>query len=589
MPSVLVHLLLAVFLCGAAPSWATSPVPDESIVLDSGTPSFQIRANLSTWIDPTSDTKIANVVGEPGHFKSGPALTRHPIAAFDTLWIKLRVVRTPGTPSNWTLNIPLPSVDSVSLYQQDANGHWTAQNAGDTLAQPQWHMRGLYADFDVNLSDTEPHDLYLQVRNFKNLSIPIRMATAQARESERLRELVAQGVVLGALLSMVLLSSMRYLEHRNAIDGWAVGYAVMVTAALAQVGGVLNALMWGNLPEIGNYANGVLPVVAVGCSLIFIGNLSALSAHHPFNRFLASVGWGSIASVLTYAVFDRYIAEWICSIVLLLALGVGMVATLLNWRGGSTIGRWLITAMLPQFVGVIYMFAETIGWVPPVWEARYVTSLCVAFSVPTLVFALSHITHDRKELVMRARHLPTQDALTGLLIPDVFQTHLDDAVQRAIESREPVGLVMVRVINHDYIRQTYGDATGEHCLLRAVIKLQRVLRDADPAGRVGTADFAMLLNGITTREALTERMVTLIASGLIPLPNLVPEVTLQFQAACVLLQENPVPADRVLEDLQDLLAGMSPRTRRPIRFLEALPTEATEVTDEEVAKAGIPV
>jgi hypothetical protein len=72
-------------------------------------------------------------------------------------------------------------------------------------------------------------------------------------------------------------------------------------------------------------------------------------------------------------------------------------------------------------------------------------------------------------------------------------------------------------------------------------------------------------------------MVKLIASGLIPLPGLVPEVTLHFQAACVLLHENPVPAERVLDDLRELLAGMSSQTRRPIRFLEALPTEASEL------------
>ncbi len=54
-----------------------------------------------------------------------------------------------------------------------------------------------------------------------------------------------------------------------------------------------------------------------------------------------------------------------------------------------------------------------------------------------------------------------------------------------------------------------------------------------------------------------------------------PEVTLHFQAACVLLHENPVPPERVLDDLRELLADMSPNTRRPIRFLEAAPTQAS--------------
>ena len=107
-----------------------------------------------------------------------------------------------------------------------------------------------------------------------------------------------------------------------------------------------------------------------------------------------------------------------------------------------------------------------------------------------------------------------------------------------------------------------------------MIKLQRVLRDVDPAGRVGTASFALLLEGISTRQKLTERMVQLIASGLIPLPGLTPPVTLQFHVASVLLHENPVPPETALDHLDEVLDAMSPQTRRPIRFLEPVPTQA---------------
>jgi GGDEF domain-containing protein len=175
---------------------------------------------------------------------------------------------------------------------------------------------------------------------------------------------------------------------------------------------------------------------------------------------------------------------------------------------------------------------------------------------------------------VRADQLPTQDALTGLLTEDVFMTHLDNALDRSISTREPIALVVVKVINHEHIRQSMGDTVAEQCLLRAVVKLHRILRDVDPAGRIDTACFALLLEGVATREALTERMVQLIASGLIPLPGLKPQVTLQFQAACVLLHENPVPRDSALPELKTLLLGMSSHTRRPIRFLEAIPTEA---------------
>lgn len=576
MPSLLARLVLTVLCLFSAPMWAANAASSDDVVLDDNTPALQIGTDVRSWIDEGSHATIELVAGGSVNFKSGPALDHYPLNKYDTLWIKLRVKRAPGSKAAWTLNVPLPFVDFVALYQANASGRWSEQQAGDSLGQSDWRRQGLYPDFDLDLSGNAPHEVYLKVRNFKQLGLPIRLSTVQQREQQRQLELLALGLMLGALLSLAALSLLRYLEHRKAIDGWASLFGLLIAATIGQITGVMNAFVWAPVPEIGNAASSVMPVVAVGSALLFVRNVFALHVHYRrFDRFLSSAGWGTVASVLVFAVADRFVADRVCTMVMLLATVVGMVATFLSWRDGSAVGRWLMVALLPQFIAMTYMLGEAMGLVPILWELRYLTSMGVAVTVPVLLYALSQLTHDRKELVVRANHLPTQDALTGLLTPTVFQTHLQDAVQRAIDHREPLALVMVRVTNYDHIRQTYSDTTGEQCLLRAVVKLQRILRDVDPAGRVGTAEFALLMEGVTTRQALTERMVKLIASGLIPLPGLVPEVTLHFQAACVLLHENPVPPERVLDDLRDLLAGMSSHTRRPVRFLEALPTEAS--------------
>jgi diguanylate cyclase (GGDEF)-like protein len=578
MPSLLGRLLLTILCLWGSPAWPSQPLPDEAIVLDDNAPAFQVRTDVKSWIDEGSHASIALVAGGTANFKSGHAEDSFPLNKFDSLWVKLRVKRPLGSTAQWTLNVPLPFVDFVTLYQADETGQWVAQRAGDSVSQSEWPRQGLYPDFELKLADNAPKDLYLNIRNFKQLGIPIRLATAPHREKQRQMELLSMGLMLGALLSLAILSLLRFLEHRKAIDGWAALFGLLIATTIGQINGVLNAFVLAPLPEIGNYASSVLPVITIGCALLFVRNVFALHVHyHRFDRFLSSVGWGTVVSVFVYALADRFIADRVCTMVMIFATLIGMVATFLSWRDGSVVGRWLMFALLPQFIAILYMVAESAGIVPNLWQMRYLTSLGVAISVPVLLYALSQLTHDRKELVVRANHLPTQDALTGLLTPEVFQTHLDTAVQRAIDHREPLALVMVRVTNHEHIRQAYSDTTAEQCLLRAVVKLQRILRDVDPAGRVGTAEFGLLMEGVATRQSLTERMVKLIGSGLIPLPGLVPEVTLHFHAACVMLHENPVPPERVLDDLRDLLAGMSPHTRRPIRFLEALPTEASQM------------
>ncbi|MEP6791624.1 MAG: hypothetical protein ABI907_09650, partial [Ramlibacter sp.] len=68
--------------------------------------------------------------------------------------------------------------------------------------------------------------------------------------------------------------------------------------------------------------------------------------------------------------------------------------------------------------------------------------------------------------------------------------------------------------------------------------------------------------------AVTDRAARLIAAGLMPLKGLKPDVTLQFHTAAVLLGERMMEAPDLVDALAALLASMSSRTRRPIRFLE---------------------
>jgi len=67
-------------------------------------------------------------------------------------------------------------------------------------------------------------------------------------------------------------------------------------------------------------------------------------------------------------------------------------------------------------------------------------------------------------------------------------------------------------------------------------------------------------------------MVRLVASGLIPLPGLRPEVTLQFHISCALLTEVVADKRTVLQELQDVLHGMLPLHPSPHSLPGAAPT-----------------
>jgi GGDEF domain-containing protein len=140
-------------------------------------------------------------------------------------------------------------------------------------------------------------------------------------------------------------------------------------------------------------------------------------------------------------------------------------------------------------------------------------------------------------------------------------------VARHRRDGESAAIVYIDLVNHGRIREAFGGAAAEQSLLRSVIKLRRLLRDVDTVSRVGEARFGVILEGASSRASVTERAARLIAAGLMPLPGLKPDVTLQFHIAALLLNERALEADAVQAALSAQLARMSPRTRRPIRFI----------------------
>jgi hypothetical protein len=97
-----------------------------------------------------------------------------------------------------------------------------------------------------------------------------------------------------------------------------------------------------------------------------------------------------------------------------------------------------------------------------------------------------------------------------------------------------------------------------------------VLGNIDTLARVGTSQFGLILEGATSRDRITEMGARIVAQGLMPLPGLVPSVTLQFHLVAVRLSELPAGEVDVKSELTHLMSSMSRRTRRPIRFLEGI-------------------
>jgi GGDEF domain-containing protein len=231
-------------------------------------------------------------------------------------------------------------------------------------------------------------------------------------------------------------------------------------------------------------------------------------------------------------------------------------------------------AYLPLALAVLAAVMRAIGWIPISWIVQYGVVIAMLIEVPMLMVALNIRSRERHAAQTREEALPTQDALTGLLTEHLFQDRLQQAVARSRRYGEDAAVVVVSLVNHRQITAIHGSTMTEQSLLRSVIMLRRLLRDVDTAARIGPSQFGLILEGVKSRDQVTQLGARLISLGLMPLKGFTPEVTLQFQFAGVLLREFTEDVTVLQPRLLDLLTGISPRSRRPIRFLQPTPTDA---------------
>jgi two-component system, sensor histidine kinase LadS len=556
---------------GAAAATALDSSALPSIQLDAQGKPRSVAAQAAWWLDSAGLASINDITATPtaAQFSQSSGETMYRLRPTQRLWVRLELNRPADVSNGWKLWVPVPLVDVVTLYEQRGGpaSAWTQSSAGDTIAVSQWPEYGRYPRFHLNLP-LGKSVVYLQIQGSTPITVPLLLATeSEAQQVDHLAYL-GLGVVTGGLLLLVALCLVMSYTYRDRLYFIYSFYAMLMILAVGAYTGLAAQIVWNNSPVWADAAQGSLALFTSGAALFFIDTVLAVKRYAP-RWALALRGLGALGPVLAlaYVGVDRYLGVSVLSVYIVCVCFVGIYAAVKAWRRGDVVARWVFFAYLPLAVSVVMALIRAQGWIPISWIVQYGVVAAMLLEVPLLMVALNIRSRERHAAQTRSESIVTQDALTGLLTVHLFQDRLHQAVRRARRSGEHAAVILVSLVNHASIVSAHGPTVGEHSLVRSVIKLRRVLRDADTAARVGQAQFGLILEGAKTRDQVTQVASRLIALGLMPLKGLVPEVTLQFQFSAVLLHEYADDADALQDKLQHVLLRMSPRTRRPIRFL----------------------
>jgi diguanylate cyclase (GGDEF)-like protein len=399
-------------------------------------------------------------------------------------------------------------------------------------------------------------------------NFPVQLTTSAQHARHIQHEYLALGTAVGALLILVAGCLARGWVYRDRIFAWYALYAAVTSLAVAAFTGVAAHLLWPGFGALSDSPMAMLAAAAGVGGLVFVRNLIGLRRRYRRqDRLLLAMAIGGGVLVLLPPLLPKMLGLHLLGGYLALTTFVLLGVALAAWRRGDVVGKWVCAAYLPMTLSVLASFMRIFGWLPVSTGSQYGVVVAMAIEVPLLLVALMIRSRDRHSAQVREQALTTHDALTGLLAPHLFQDRLRQVCARHKRDGQSAAVMFIDLVNHGRIKEAFGAAVAEQSLLRSVIKLRRLLRDVDTVARMGEARFAVILEGASVRASVTDRAASLIAAGLMPLPGLKPDVTLQFHIAALLLNERPLEAGEIEAALDEQLGRMSPRTRRPIRFI----------------------
>jgi two-component system, sensor histidine kinase LadS len=587
------RLLAAVLLAATAatgalaqPAVAAPPVASDPIVLRDTTGQMDIDGLVQVWVDPRSEASVEQVVRNRAAFRRADPQTTYKLGLDGALWMRLRVHRPADQRQDWVLDFPMPALDLVTLFQFE-RGAWRGESAGDIMAVNKWPEPGRYPSFRLMLEPGETRELYLRIQHTAAANFPVQLSTA-ARHSQRLQlEYLAIGAAFGALLLLILGCVAKGIVYHDPVFGWYAAYASLTSLAVAAATGTAAHLLWPGFEALKDAPVGMLACAAVAAATLFVRTILALRRRFfLLDRLMLLLALvGTVVSLLP-PLLPKNIAQPLVGVYVLCASLVVIAVSAFVWWRGDPVAKWVFAAYVPMEVAVLTTIAQRIfGWVSASPSSQYSVIAAMLVEVPMLLISLFIRSRDRHSAQVREQALSTQDALTGLLAPHLFTDRLRQVVTRHRRDGLSAAVMYIELVNHHRIREYFGNSVADQSLLRSVIKLRRLLRDADTVSRVGDARFGVLLEGAASRASVTERATRLVAAGLMPLPGLKPDVTLQFHVAAVMLNETPMEAEEIEAALRAQLARMSPRTRRPIRFVEAEPAPASDAGDSSLFAA----
>jgi len=294
-------------------------------------------------------------------------LNRRPLLSFgitDTgYWFKFRVVNR--SPSDaWYLELGYPQLDRVSLFEDDGKGGLMEKHSGDALPVSARFNPSHQIITPVSLPPGVEKTFLIRIHHLSNLIVPLTLYSQQGHDEAVRNEVFFLGMVFGVVLLGLLFSLSVYFYQRWRMFLYHSLFTVSVGSFVASLIGLPEDVFWQKFPEGNNAQYFIGLFLSLGFSAQFTRHFLRLWRWFPgMDRVLLLLFWVTLGLSLTVLTLPALVLSLLGYGLAILLLILFLIASLVTWHSGDSLGRSYLICMSLVLVTVLFMFLSAIDLV----------------------------------------------------------------------------------------------------------------------------------------------------------------------------------------------------------------------------------
>lgn len=343
-------------------------------------------------------------------------------------WYRIRIKHVPSVKKHFILEYFDQTIDEITAYMPDGNGHYQARQLGDRYHFGQRLFR--HKNFELELDNSRGGEqlYYFRIRSAQIADVIIVLRSVNKFIGYALNEYFSFGIFYGMILIFSFYNLIMFLAVRQVQYLYYVLYNLSVALYEACTDGIAYQYLWPGAPAWNQYAFAVPLCLMSIFALLFTRKLLYVRSRAPIlDKVLLGIIAARIGLFFAALLFNR---SWFnYKFIEMIPLAVAFYAGIYIWLRGYRPARFFVLAYSFLFVGFMLKFFIMLGydWLNFGVVSYYSLSFCFILEMFFLSFAIG----DKVRLLKRKK-----DKAQRQIIRQMSENaRLKDGLNRELESQ----------------------------------------------------------------------------------------------------------------------------------------------------------